>query len=425
MADQLQLRGGTTAENDAFTGAQREISIDTDKNTVVVHDGFTSGGYPLANSTDVTDTTIYFDDDTGAGSAADAYVLTPKTNTRTPTQYEDGLALGFVTVNTNTGASTANFSNIGVKNIKLADGSDPDAGSIDGRVNLIYDSANDWFELQVSNLDPSEKVELKSGRINLLRGNFRVNQRGVSGSVSLTAGEFGHDRFRGGSGGCNYTFATLSGVTTITITSGTLEQVVSSDDILGGTHVLSWTGTSQAQINSGGYGDSGQVSENLVGGSDATVEFNTGTLSEPQLERGSFATDFEKRPLTEELLLCGAIDDGDTTFGHYSDGTFTSRVHCAAWVNFNGVGTVAIRDSYNVSSITDLGTGLYQINFERTLANANYSIWGQNGGATGSPRTTSIEGTPLDSSFDLYTRNSSLNPEDHEVVCAGVFAVND
>ena len=52
MADQLQLRGGTTAENDAFTGVSREVTIDTEKNTVVVHDGFTEGGHPLLREAD-------------------------------------------------------------------------------------------------------------------------------------------------------------------------------------------------------------------------------------------------------------------------------------------------------------------------------------------------------------------------------------
>lgn len=44
-----------------------------------------------------------------------------------------------------------------------------------------------------------------------------------------------------------------------------------------------------------------------------------------------------------------------------------------AWVNFNGTGTVAIRASYNVSSITDNGTGDYTINLTNALADANYS----------------------------------------------------
>ena len=46
---------------------------------------------------------------------------------------------------------------------------------------------------------------------------------------------------------------------------------------------------------------------------------------------------------------------------------------CRAWVNFNGTGTVAIRASFNVSSITDNGTGDYTINFTTAMPDANYS----------------------------------------------------
>ena len=45
-----------------------------------------------------------------------------------------------------------------------------------------------------------------------------------------------------------------------------------------------------------------------------------------------------------------------------------------AWVNFNGTGTVAINDSFNVSSITDNGTGDYTVNFTNALADANYCV---------------------------------------------------
>jgi hypothetical protein len=44
-----------------------------------------------------------------------------------------------------------------------------------------------------------------------------------------------------------------------------------------------------------------------------------------------------------------------------------------AWVNFNGTGTVAIRAAYNVSSVTDLGVGSYDVNFATPFANANYA----------------------------------------------------
>jgi len=55
-----------------------------------------------------------------------------------------------------------------------------------------------------------------------------------------------------------------------------------------------------------------------------------------------------------------------------------SKDTAKAWVNFNGTGDpiVGIRDSFNCSSITDLGPGLYQINFITAMSNANYAAGG-------------------------------------------------
>jgi len=47
-----------------------------------------------------------------------------------------------------------------------------------------------------------------------------------------------------------------------------------------------------------------------------------------------------------------------------------------AWVNFNGNGTIAIRDSLNVASMTDQGVGEYQANYTSNMGNANYSASG-------------------------------------------------
>ena len=46
MAKLLQLRGGTTSQHSSFTGAVREVTVDTDKDILVVHDGSTAGGFP-------------------------------------------------------------------------------------------------------------------------------------------------------------------------------------------------------------------------------------------------------------------------------------------------------------------------------------------------------------------------------------------
>lgn len=130
-----------------------------------------------------------------------------------------------------------------------------------------------------------------------------INQRGVSGTVTLSAGVYGHDRWKAGSGGCTYTFATASGVTTITVTAGTLVQVVEGLSISSGTHVLSWTGTAQAQIDGGGYGDTG-VTATLTAGTNATVEFGTGTIAQVKLEKGSLPTQVVHRHVEQELALC-------------------------------------------------------------------------------------------------------------------------
>ena len=58
----------------------------------------------------------------------------------------------------------------------------------------------------------------------------------------------------------------------------------------------------------------------------------------------------------------------------FKDGNGTTiGTLCRAWVNFNGTGTVAIRASFNVSSITDNGTGEYRVNFINAMPDANYA----------------------------------------------------
>ena len=49
------------------------------------------------------------------------------------------------------------------------------------------------------------------------------------------------------------------------------------------------------------------------------------------------------------------------------------------WINFDGSGTVSIRDSYNVSSLVDNGTGDYSVNFDDDMSNANYCLSGTAG----------------------------------------------
>ena len=76
-----------------------------------------------------------------------------------------------------------------------------------------------------------------------------------------------------------------------------------------------------------------------------------------------------------------------------------------AWVNFNGTGTVAIRADYNVTDITDGGTGTYTVNFTNAMPDTNYSATlgaGNNSNSFG----ISI-GTRNTTNVQVFTRNTN------------------
>ena len=83
---------------------------------------------------------------------------------------------------------------------------------------------------------------------------------------------------------------------------------------------------------------------------------------------------------------------------------------CRAWVNFNGTGTVAINASFNVSSITDNGTGDYTVNFTTALPDANYgSVFGGRAtvGSIFQNLTTDTGVSPTTSALRMWSVNGS------------------
>lgn len=71
---------------------------------------------------------------------------------------------------------------------------------------------------------------------------------------------------------------------------------------------------------------------------------------------------------------------------------------CRAWVNFNGTGTVAIRSSFNVSSITDNNTGDYTVNFTTAMPDENYAAIPMSNSGTGSSALRDSSAQPISSS---------------------------
>ena len=107
------------------------------------------------------------------------------------------------------------------------------------------------------------------------------------------------------------------------------------------------------------------------------------------IEAATVAGEVDGTPSANDMpgrLVFSTTSDGAASpterFRISNDGSFSSVIPggstlypqfaCRAWVNFNGTGTVAIRASGNVSSITDNGVGDYTVNFTTAMADANY-----------------------------------------------------
>jgi hypothetical protein len=142
------------------------------------------------------------------------------------------------------------------------------------------------------------------GRNRVHNGRFQVNQRAYATGTALAAAAYGFDRWKAGSGGCTLTFAASPPATTVTITSGSLQQIVEALNVEGGTYTLSWTGTAQGRVNAGTYAVSPVTVTGLAANTAITAEFNAGTLGAVQLEVGSVATPVEKLEYADDLRHC-------------------------------------------------------------------------------------------------------------------------
>ncbi len=118
-------------------------------------------------------------------------------------------------------------------------------------------------------------------------------------------------------------------------------------------------------------------------------------------------------------FLPSAISVSGTDFQFDSGyGSTATAYGCRAWVNFNGTGTVAIRSSGNVSSITDNGVGDYDVNFTTAMPDTNYSITMTSAiamvvGGENLPEiptyTGKIRVRPLNSAGSAYQDTASVN----------------
>jgi hypothetical protein len=94
-----------------------------------------------------------------------------------------------------------------------------------------------------------------------------------------------------------------------------------------------------------------------------------------------------------------------------------------AWVNFNGTGTVAIRASYNVTSITDNGTGDYTVNFTTAMPDVNYAAVASCGTGSGANKATfdTPTATPTTSAVRVVSSDFAGSLTDYAYAYVAIF----
>ena len=245
----------------------------------------------------------------------------------------------------------------------------------------------------------SAAVGINAGDL-IINGRFAINQRVYVSGATRAAGAYAHDRWKAGAGGCAYTFAQQMISTQVTITAGTLLQIVEAVVINGGAYTLSWTGTAQARIYqgaaSGVYAASPVTITGLAGATNTTIEFGVGTLANVQLQAGSVASPITPRPAGQELVLCQ----------RYYEKSYALSV---------APGTSGYSPGYTASVITPAGNSAVSVQYKATKrAPPNIVVYSPHTGTAGQASdggnvtAAAVPMTWTEGSFGIYTPTAGL-----------------
>lgn len=193
MSTAVQIRKGTTAEHATFTGALAEITVDTDKDVVVVHDGTTAGGFPLAK-----ETTVGMRKPASVGGTVNAI-----TATFSPAFTSLAACAGYVLALPLTGANstttpTLNIDGLGAKTIVKGSNEALAVANIPGAdfVGLfVYDASLDKFQMVNPYAAPASQLSVLGFKNKIINGKMEIAQRGTS-FAAIASGAYSLDRWK-------------------------------------------------------------------------------------------------------------------------------------------------------------------------------------------------------------------------------------
>jgi hypothetical protein len=183
-------------------------------------------------------------------------------------------------------------------------------------------------------------------------------------------------------------FTATAGQTTFSVPSYTVGfiDVYRNGVLLGSADYTATNGTTVVLATGATSGDLIETISFYVSSVLNAIPATTGSVGTAYLADNSVSTaKIQDNAITTAKIAAGAVIPADLSTGapswdsagvlSFNSGYGSTAVAygCRAWVNFNGTGTVAIRSSGNVTSITDNGTGNYTVNFTTAFVDANYS----------------------------------------------------
>jgi hypothetical protein len=290
--------------------------------------------------------------------------ITANLSSPTLTAYAAGNTFRFIAAGNNTGAVTLNINGLGAKDVTKNGATALIAGDItsSATIEVVYDGTRFQLIGTAKVLNEAQGADIASAAtVNLTTatGNY-VHITGTTTITAITLAQ-GAPRTVVFDGALTLTNgASLLLPTGANITTASGDTAVFRGEASSVVRCVSYDRKNGTSLTHPVQNTISQLNTNVTVTDDGT---------------GKVETTIDGTIISEETLAArkSTIDGGSTLYPEFK---------CRAWVNFNGTGTVAIRESGNVSSITDNGTGDYTVNFTTAMPDANYAVTGAAGSTT-------------------------------------------
>lgn len=369
MATVLQLRRGTTVQHSSFTGAVGELTVDTTKDTVVVHDGSTVGGFPLAKASEIADAitltdlsvtdsggdgSLSYDNTTGVFtytgpsatevrahfSASTGITITNGAIATSITQYTDALARGAISAGTGISYnSTTGAVSVDTASIATHTYVDTAISNLVNGASAAYDTLKEIQDAMATD------AELSAAIAAITVGNA---------TQTITAGSY---LTGGGTFTANQTSNSSVTLNVDATSANTASKVVARDasgNFSAGTITATLSGNASTVTNGVYTTDTGTVTNTMLAGSIANAKLSNSsvTIGSTSVSLGATATTLAGLTSVTSTSFVGALTGNASTV---TNGVYTTDTGTVT--NAMLAGSIANAKLVN-SSITIAGTSV-------------------------------------------------------------------